>query len=95
MRKLMIGLIFMLGSQFLIAQSGVDSTARTFPSLNSILQKDLKIEKTNIPQAYNYKHLAFFCKMEVQMEKSAKVPIKFRLGDVQHVDYLEKKIEKY
>ena len=92
MRKLIF--ILMVGCQFLTAQAELPNDQK-FPALNSILQKDFKIEKTNVPQAYSYKDLAFFCKMEVQMEKSTKVPIKFRLGDVQHVDYLEKKIEKY
>ena len=94
MRKLAFGFVLMISCQFLAAQTK-DPNAQKFPALNSILQKDLKIKKANLPQAYSYKDLAFFCKMEVQMEKSTKVPIKFRLGDVQHVDYLEKKIEKY
>lgn len=45
------------------------------------------------PKAYSYNDLAFFCKVEVQIEKAAKIPFKFRLGDVRYVDYLEKKID--
>ena len=37
-------------------------------------------------KAYCFDELTFFCKMEVQMEKSVKFPVKFRLGDVQYVD---------
>ena len=47
------------------------------------------------PLAYAYKDLAFFCKIEVQLEKSIKMPIKFRLGSVDYVDYLEKKRDSY
>ena len=42
---------------------------------------------------YNCSELAFFCRLEVKMEKAAKFPVKFRLGDVQQVDMLEGKYE--
>ncbi len=44
-----------------------------------------------IPKAYHYENLAFFCKVEVDLEKASKFPIKFRLGDVEYVDRLEGK----
>ena len=40
---------------------------------------------------YSYKDLAFFCKIEVQLENTVKFPVKFRLGSVDYVDYLEGK----
>lgn len=46
---------------------------------------------TDILNLHKYEHLPFFCKMEVKMERAAKFPIKFRLGDVPYVDYLEGK----
>ncbi|MCF8244541.1 MAG: hypothetical protein K9J37_08265 [Saprospiraceae bacterium] len=48
-----------------------------------------------LPQAWRYCDLAFFCKVEVKMEKAALFPIKFRLGDVQYVDELEGKRRSY
>jgi len=48
-----------------------------------------------IPAAYAYKDLAFFCKIEVQLEKAVKLPVKFRLGSVDYVDYLEGKRSSY
>lgn len=44
-----------------------------------------------IPNYYSYDCLAFFCKIEVKLEKAVKMPIKFRLGDVDYVDRLEGK----
>ena len=43
------------------------------------------------PKVYNYHKLAFFCKVEVDIEKATKFPVKFRLGDVDYVDKLEGK----
>ncbi|MEM1215299.1 MAG: hypothetical protein AAGJ82_06425 [Bacteroidota bacterium] len=42
---------------------------------------------------YRVADLAFFCRLEVQLEKAARLPVRFRLGDVQQVDYLEGKFE--
>lgn len=50
---------------------------------------------TRMPLAYAYKDLAFFCKIEVQLEKAAKLPVKFRLGSVDYVDFLEGKRDSY
>ncbi|MEM6317978.1 MAG: hypothetical protein AAF960_09925 [Bacteroidota bacterium] len=52
-------------------------------------------DKAPIPAAYAYKDLAFFCKIEVQLEKAVKMPVKFRLGSVDYVDYLEGKKASY
>ena len=47
------------------------------------------------PIIYTYKSLPFFCKMEVKLEKAINLPIKFRLGNVEQVDYLEGKRDSY
>lgn len=47
--------------------------------------------KPTVPILYSYHELAFFCKIEVKLEKAVKLPIKFRLGDVDYVDRLEGK----
>ncbi|MEM9919152.1 MAG: hypothetical protein AAF990_13705 [Bacteroidota bacterium] len=45
----------------------------------------------DIPSVYCYDDLAFFCKIEVKLEKAAQIPVRFRLGDVRYVDWLEGK----
>lgn len=46
---------------------------------------------SNMPKAWAFDELAFFCRMEVKMEKAAKFPVKFRLGEVQYVEKMEGK----
>ena len=44
-----------------------------------------------LPIAFSVECLPFFCKIEYKMGINQKLPIKFRLGDVQYVDELEGK----
>ena len=53
-----------------------------FKSVNGIME---------MPKAYSYHQLGFFCKLEVQMERKASFPVKFRLGEVQYVERMEGK----
>jgi hypothetical protein len=43
---------------------------------------------------YSVETLPFFCKLEVKLERAVKIPVKFRLGDVQYVDRLEGKTQR-
>lgn len=45
------------------------------------------------PLADNYyiSHLSFFCRQELQIEKSLHISLRFRLGSLQYTDYLEQK----
>lgn len=44
-----------------------------------------------LPMAFSVECLPFFCKIEYKIGMNQKLPIKFRLGDVQYVDELEGK----
>ena len=45
----------------------------------------------SVPPAFYACNLAFFCRQEIKFEKATKIPLKFRLGSVQQVDFLEGK----
>ena len=40
---------------------------------------------------FDVQGMPFFCRIEYQMEQAANFPVRFRLGDIQYVDYLESK----
>ena len=43
------------------------------------------------PAAWRYQDLAFFCRVEVQLEQRTRMNVRFRLGSTDYVDYLEGK----
>ena len=59
-----------------------------------LLKNDMLLgSKSNVPTKvyFENKKLPFFCDLEVKLEASAKIPVKFRLGEVQAVEKLEGK----
>lgn len=44
-----------------------------------------------VPENYYSTNLGFFCKKELQIQKLAKFPVKFRLGTVEYCDRIEGK----
>lgn len=70
----------------ILALDPADAVAAPLPPSGSI---------HSIPRAYRYEELALFCRIEVQLERVTKIPVRFRLGSVDYVDYLEGKREVY
>ena len=61
--------------------------------LNSFPGKPFPIvinNKVLDPDFYS-KNLGFFCRQEIKLESATRVPFRFRLGSVQHCDWLEGK----
>jgi len=58
---------------------------QTYPALTTVFQTQ------TTPKIYSFEELAFFCKIEVELEKATGLPVKFRLGSVPYVDRLEGK----
>ena len=44
-----------------------------------------------IPADYYTKNMGFFCKKELSLEKSTKIPLRLRLGSLNYCNYLEGK----
>jgi hypothetical protein len=61
-------------------------------ALNTYQNPAISVKKpTQVPSAFSVEALPFFCKIEYKMGLNKKLPVKFRLGDVQYVDELEGK----
>lgn len=76
-------LAFTNASSILLSTSLSQLASREQLSANGPLQ--------SIPKTYDYHALSVFCKLDVQLDRIAPLNIRFRLGDVQYVDRLEKK----
>jgi hypothetical protein len=61
------------------------------PIENQYLIKNGSLQPNKIPSVFSIEALPFFCKIEYKMGLQKKLPLKFRLGDVQYVDELERK----
>lgn len=44
-----------------------------------------------IPANFYSKNLGFFCRQELKMDKSLKIPMRFRLGSIEQCNWLEGK----
>jgi len=53
--------------------------------------RHVPVERMAIPTPWSYQRLAVFCKLDVQLERRMRVPVLFRLGDVQRVEAMEGK----
>lgn len=106
MRLSLLALLILLSGKAVSAQIGVtlensgvtrpaaeQPVQTTLPGLRSLmLESTLPAPSTGpMVKAYNYDHLAFFCKVEVQLERQSKLQYRFRLGSTDYVDYLEGK----
>ena len=74
------------------------STNTPPPALNEVMLSNTD-SKEQLPPSLNalkYEpHLAFFCRVEVKIDKAVGTPFRFRLGSVDYVDYLEGKRSSY
>jgi hypothetical protein len=62
-----------------------------FKDVNVQSQRVTQSVPRAIPLVFSVETLPFFCKIEYKMGLNKKLPVKFRLGDVQYVDEMEGK----
>ena len=73
---------------FFAAALKAASQQRLRPPTDSVMRSfSLKV----VPQNFYNQSLPFSCKSELQLQKLTSLPLYFRLGSKEHVDYLEKK----
>ena len=68
------------------------------PTLSSLMLGNPQSDTQAPPSLLSLKyepHLAFFCRVEVKIDKAVGTPFRFRLGSVDYVDYLEGKRRDY
>jgi hypothetical protein len=68
----------------------VDSIGQLNGTANPIKIHD-EITLRVLPQNFYTKHLSFFCKNELQLQKVIPLNMFFRLGSKDYVDFLERK----
>ena len=83
----------------LILKAPASSWHRQMPI--SLFSTGLKIDssatvplQSHLPLDFYSTHLGAACKMELQLEKQTKLPIRLRLGSKEQVDYLEGKFSR-
>jgi hypothetical protein len=89
--------IFLFFSMIFVANfaSAQLSLPNTFNS-NIVINKNsplkpVLLSSMMIQPSFYSSHLSFFCRQEIKFENVTGVPLRFRLGSVQYVDYLEGK----
>ncbi len=63
---------------------------KNWPTENAIPVANF-FKKTALPPAFCAAELAFFCRLELKMDKVLRTPVRFRLGSQEYVDWLEGK----
>ena len=91
-KALPIVLMSMIIATGLSAQEKVmpDSTKNIVPKTQPVLYNPTYLKVAPIQNNY-YNQLGAACKMELNFEKSTKVPLRLRLGSLQQTDYMEQK----
>lgn len=83
----------------LTLQAQLQKSAPATISIQDSLNKNIKLTDSlkatfpfqALPSTYYTNHLGFFCKQELKIQQTIKLPFVFRLGSVDYNNYLEKK----
>jgi hypothetical protein len=80
-----------LACSFLSAAQGQSLLPAQAKPFSLLKPAPIQPPSSHLPSPWAYQHLGLFCKLDVQLERRAKFPVLFRLGDVQQVEAWEGK----
>jgi hypothetical protein len=83
--------IAVLACIFLTTAQGQSLLPSKAEPISLLKPSPIQLTYSHLPSPWVYQHLGMFCKLDVQLERRAKFPVLFRLGDVQQVDAWEGK----
>lgn len=93
-KNLSIILILFLGAEEVSAQMAF-VTKKKFelkPMSNiAIVDTSIRYQSFIVPKTYSYDKLALFCKFEERVAQQSSINMRFRLGSLDYVNYLERK----
>jgi len=95
MQKTVLGIFFIFSFTFSasaqLRTDSVQNKLKTSFTVKDSLQSKTFFLPAVLPSNFYASHLPFFCAKELQIQKTVKIPVKFRLGSVDYCDKLEGK----
>jgi len=83
--------VFLLMFQGKVFSQKRDSFVNKTFFVNQVFNKKEAIRFNMVSPDFYAKHLSFFCRKELQIEKTTSIPFLFRLGSSEYTNYLEQK----
>lgn len=92
-KRTILSICTIFAVQITFSQHISKSPADVRISMNNFLRENVvNFGRVNIiPQNFSIYSLGFFCKKELMLERHTKIPLRIRMGSLEHCNYLEGK----